>query len=390
MSFTMRTTLGLTCGIYLAAGTVLAGVGPALARLATNTGQDIAALGGLFTGIAAGGVLAQFVVSPLSERLGQRPVLLGGMLLLSGGMIGVSLSGRLGVLLLCALLAGLGFGGVLAGANVLVARLFPARSAAVLNLINLCFGVGSILSPVVAGLAAARLDLPQAALWLGAGLLLAQAPLVLRYATPAPAAHGEPAGTLRAAAASPTLWLISLILLVYTGVEIGMGGWAMIYLQRGAGLEPAAAALAATTFWAALTLGRGMGALIGLRVPPHTLLRTGLLGMTAGAAVLWLSVGTLGPTLLGLGLFGLACGPIFPTAIALTATLSRGSPSAVSLVLAVGNLGGLAIPALLGVVITGAGPAAGAALLLGAGAAMLALFAGLAAIGRPRQAAPGR
>jgi len=383
MSVSPRTTLALACGVYLAAGTLLAGIGPALARLAANTGANVSALGSLFTGFALGAVLAQFVVGPLSERMGQRPVLLGGMVLMGLAMVGVSFSGSLALLLVCALLGGLGFGGVLAGGNVLVAALFPGRSASALNALNLFFGVGSILGPLVSGLAAANLGLPQLALWLGAGLLLAQAPLVPRYAAPAAPAQARPVGSLRGAAASPTLWLIGLLLLVYSGTEIGVGGWATIYLQGAAGLGPESAALAATSFWAMLTAGRGVGALIGLRLSARALLLICLLGLAAGGAIMWLSVGLLWPTVFGLGLFGLACGPVFPTAIALTSALSGGSPSAASLVLAVGNVGGMLIPAILGVLITGSGPAAGALALVAAALLMLALFAGLAATGRP-------
>src|SRR6266536_1707543 len=137
-----RRTMALACGVFLMAGITLAGLGPTLPHLAVNVGYDLAALGWLFTAISAGVVLAQFGAGPASDRLGQRPVLSAGMLLIS---------------------------------------------AAALNGVNVFFGIGSMIGPVVSGVAGARLGLPQAALWVGAGLLIALAPTVLgRMARPRP------------------------------------------------------------------------------------------------------------------------------------------------------------------------------------------------------------
>ena len=75
-------TLAIACAVFLSAGVVLASFGPSLPRLAANVGYDIAALGGLFTAISGGVVLAQFGAGPGSDRFGQRAVLAGGMLLM--------------------------------------------------------------------------------------------------------------------------------------------------------------------------------------------------------------------------------------------------------------------------------------------------------------------
>ncbi|NJN16856.1 MAG: MFS transporter [Oscillochloris sp.] len=371
MRFGPRVSLGLLCGLYLAAGTALSGVGPSLAQLALNSGVEIAALGGLFTAVAGGGVLAQFGAGPLGERAGQRPVLGLGALLMGLGMLGISFSIRLDLMLLCALLAGLGFGCLLAGGNVLAAQLFPTRRASALSLLNLCFGLGSILGPTIAGLAAVRFGIPQAVLWCGAGLLLIQLLLVPGYAE----ATAPPArSSLRAAAGIPALWLIGLMLLIYTGLEIAIGGWVVELLQRGAAITAAEAAFGATSFWAALTVGRGLGALLGLRMTPQMLLLICVIGLIFGASGLFLAIGNLTAMLAALMLLGLSCGPIFPSAMAITAFVGRGSSSAASLVLALGNLGGLGIPALLGVLLVGSGPPAGALMILACGLIMSAIL----------------
>jgi fucose permease len=381
--------LVLICAIFLAAGVVLSGLGPALPFLAARSGHEVAALGGLFTALASGVVIAQFIAGPAGARFGLRAVLGGGMALAGGGAAIVSLSASLFLMLATAVVVGIGFGGVLAAGNILIARLFADHSAAALNGVNVFFGVGSIAGPAIAGMAGARLGTPQAGLWVGAATLLLLAPV----------AFGRPKGRTASEVAAPTtsqppqvgtLWLLGALLLVYVGTEVGFGGWSTVYLTASASLTPAAAALGASGFWLALTVGRVLGTVLGMRLTPQALLMGSLLGMFAGASVLLAGVGSEPVSIAGVLLLGLACGPVFPTVLALAATATQSSAAVATRLLAVGNGGGLVIPALLGVLLTQYGPAAMAGLVLGATITMVALCAMVMLSGsaRPRPAVP--
>jgi fucose permease len=365
-------TLALACAVFLSAGVILAGIGPALPLLALQIGHDIAVLGGLFTATSMGIILAQLGTGPTSVRFGQRFVLAAGMLLMGSGSLGITLGRSLMILLAAALLLGVGFGGVLAAGNLLVAQLFPRRGAAALNGVNLFFGVGSMLGPAVAAIAGARLGAPQAALWAGAGLLLALAPVVLGYAarpaTQAAAAQADYQPQHPAAG-----WLLSLLLLIYIGTEVGFGGWLTIYLIASGDLAPASAALAVSAYWLALTIGRVLAALLGLRLSSRQLLTISLLGIMSSAIVLVFSVGDRGGSLVAVLGLGLSFGPVFPTVLALVAASARNSASSTSLALALGNSGGLIIPVLLGLLLTQYGPLAAAGMVLAAAVTMLAL-----------------
>lgn len=378
-------TLALVCGVYIGAGLCLSSVGPSLPALAANIGRDVAAVGAQFTAFSIGVVAVQLAAAPLGQRFGQRTVLGWGALLLGLGILGESLSTSFALLLACALLGGLGFGCVLAAGVLLAAALFAERSTSVLNLVNVFFGVGSILGPLVAGVARARLDAPQLAMMLGAGVLLLLAP-GLYWAADTVRRGAAP----EAAAPLPVPWglvlLLGLLLAAYSGTEIAVGGWAAIYLEASAAMAPAQAALAVSGFWLALTAGRGLGALLGLRLGARTLL-AGALALLAVAAGLLLAALGNGPlSVVALVLFGLACGPVFPTLMAFVAASSHGRGAATSLALGVGNMGAGVLPPLLGVVLSESGPRAGALLLLGAAVAMLALFSlvSLAGARRPR------
>jgi MFS family permease len=381
-------TLALVCGVYIGAGLCLSSIGPSLPALAANVGRDVAAVGAQFTAFSLGTITVQLAAAPLGQRLGQRAVLGLGALLLGLGILGESLSTSLTALLACALLGGLGFGCVLAAGVLLAAGLFAERSTSVLNLVNVFFGVGSILGPLVAGAARARLEAPQLAMLLGAGLLLLLAPGFLWAAEAArrgEARSGEPE--------LPVPWglvtLLGLLLAAYSGTEIAVGGWAALYLEESTSLAPTQVALAVSSFWLALTAGRALGALLGLVVGARALLAGALATLTLAVGLLLASVGSAALSVLALALFGLGCGPVFPTLMAFVATSSHGRGAATSLALGVGNMGAGLLPPLLGVVLSGSGPRAGALLLFGAALTMLALFSlvSLAGARRPTVAA---
>lgn len=381
-----RATLGLVCGVYAGAGLCLSSIGPSLPSLAENVGQEVATVGAQFTAFSAGTVLVQFAAAPLGGRFGQRAVLGAGALLLGLGMLGESLSRELGWLLVFALLGGLGFGCVLAGSVLLVARLFAAHGASALNLVNLFFGVGSVAGPLLAGLGRAQQGQPELAMMAGAALLLLLAP-ALRWAAEAPGPSA------RDRAAGPVPWalvaLLGVLLLIYSGTEIALGGWAALYLETSAGLGPAQVALAVSGFWLALTAGRALGALLGLRVGPRTLLGGFLALLLLAAVLLALSVGHGAGSAGALALFGLACGPIFPTTMALVAAVSGGRGAAASLALGIGNLGAGTIPPLLGVVLSEAGPRAGTLLIVSLAGLLLALLGAVALLHRRERTPAG-
>lgn len=366
-------TLLLACGVFLAVGIVLSGIGPALPALAARSGQDVAALGALFTALSAGVVLTQLIVGRASDRWGLPAVLAAGMAVMALGALLLALGASLLALLLAALLAGIGFGGVLAAGNVLVARLFPARSAATLNGANVFFGLGSIAGPLLAGVAGARLGIPGAALVLGAVALLLLAPLLARRSAPPTPASAAAGGDGEQGRGAGALWLFGVVLLIYTGTEVGLGGWITVYLIASAGLAPEMAALGASGFWLGLTSGRALGAALGLRLAPPNLLLLSLVSVLFGALALAAGLGRPLASVVGIVLLGLACGPVFPTVLAVIAGATGASNRAAARVLTLGNSGGLILPALLGVLLGRYGPGAMVGVVLASALAMLLL-----------------
>jgi fucose permease len=176
--------------------------------------------------------------------------------------------------------------------------------------------------------------------------------------------------------ASPALWALGGLLLLYVGVEVGVGSWAITYLGRAAsvGIEPAA--LAASGYWLALTAGRLVGAAVGGRLGSRGLLTLALSGTFAGSLVLLLSSGNAAVMVAGLLLMGASLGPVYPTVVALTtATFPYGPARAGAAVMALGSVGGMVLPWLLGATIEWGGAYTSIAVAATGALAMLALHA---------------
>jgi fucose permease len=294
------------------------------------------------------------------------------MALMSGAILMASLAGSLVALLAATFLAGFGFGWALAAGNVLVSSLFTKHRATALNGVNVFFGVGAIIGPAIVGLMGSRLGLPQAALWLGGGLMLALVPLVLWFAG-SPTLSKPAAEDVAPPRRQMAALLIGLMLLLYTGIEVGFAGWVTVYMAQSTALAISEAALVASGFWLALTSGRMLGAALGMRLTAQTLLMASLIGLLSGVGLLVLSVGSYWPSLAGVLLLGFACGPVFPTSLALITAAAQGGNGAAGLALGLGNSGGLVLPALLGLTLARYGPSAMVGTLLACALVMIVL-----------------
>ncbi|NTW03539.1 MAG: MFS transporter, partial [Oscillochloris sp.] len=354
--------------------------------LSEQTSQDLGTLSWVFTALSGGVVLMQAGFGKASEQLGLSKVLSIGMTLMGFGMLGITFAPNLPILLIIAALAGVGFGGVVTSGNIIVARVFASRSASALNAANVFFGVGSILGPTMVGLIGEQLGLPQAALWLGSAMVLTLAALVPGMVGSLDLINNDRTTkpTARTHTRTGAIWLLGLVLMIYTGTEIGFSGWVMIFVTKSTGVGMSQGALVASTFWLALTSGRILGAALGMRITTRMLLLTALAGVLAGASLLLVSVGDYGRSLVGALLLGLACGPIFPPVIAVITTVSQGDSATAGKAMGLGNSGGLVLPALFGLLLTSYSPLAMITMVLICAVAMLSL--GGLAMTPPRQA----
>jgi fucose permease len=378
-----RATMAICCAGFFTFGAITAAAGPALSDLAEATGSSLASLGALFTAIFFGAFIAHLAAGPICDRVGPRPLTIVGLAIMAFGWLGVVSSPSLGLLLACAFVSGIGQGAIDIGINLTVAQVFAKRSAAALNLSNVFFGVGSFVEPAVVGLTLRMWNSAIPALWMGTALLFLLLPLSFLLSSPARVApiHNNALGGTNVYR-SPLLWLLGALVLLYVGIEVGLGGWLTIYTERTTALDAATAALVTSGFWLALTAGRVIAAVIGGRVAPQTLLLACVTGSLIGAAMFVFGIGSAPLTIAAALMIGMSFGPIFPTAFAITtSTFPYATGKAGGIIVSLGSLGGMLIPWFQGILLERNGPTAAMLLITVCAVGMLALFVAYRALG---------
>ncbi|ACL24854.1 MFS transporter [Chloroflexus aggregans] len=345
--------------LYFGVGWILSAIGPSLPGLAVQVNRDVTELGAVFTAFSLGAVLASVGVGAAIGRWGMRTVIAGGAALMGGGILWAGFSPTLLGLLAGTLIGGFGYGGMLAGGNLLIARLYQGAAGA-LNALNLFFSVGSIGGPLLVAAMIGLFGQPQAAIWLAAIVMLVLVAPALRLGEPTQAPTAQMSGAPRWLAAV----MFGLIMFTYIGTEIGIGGWIALILERGAGLAAPQAALGTSLFWGMLTGGRLAATFWGDRLGPLKLLLLCLVGLGLSGALLVIGTTQFGLALTAVALMGLACGPIFPTTMLMITHAAGRSGVALSVALTIGTGGGLFLPALFGFFIGWFGPAMGSLLVV--------------------------
>jgi fucose permease len=299
-----------------------------------------------------------------------------GTALLALGVLGITASSSLFAILACAFLAGAGQGTIDISTNVLVPAVYGSGAISALNVLHFAFGAGAVLSPILTSAALAAFGTPMPVLWLGAAVGLATALAALRWVMNVhpPVAEAHPAET-RGLYLRPALWLLSLLMFLYVGMEMGVGGWTTVYAGRTTALAPGAIAWLTSGYWLALTGGRVLGAAAGARLSAHALARAAIAGTCLGGLMLLAGTGSVWWTVAGTVILGISFGPVFPTAVGLGNELFRDAPSrAVSVIIATSSLGGMVLPPLQGLLLERVSPRASVALVAAGCLGMLGLL----------------
>lgn len=321
--------------------------------------RDLDALGMLLVAATAG-----YIASSATSGRVLRHMNLGGVLALSClltalALIGYAMSPDWRLLVALATILGVGGGAIDAALNTYAATHHGPR---VLNWLHACYGVGAALGPLIMTGVLSR-GLP----WQRGYAIVGVAQLLLAAAFGAtrplwPRTSGSPldparSDALRAPArisetlALPAARLAAATFIVYAGVEASLGAWTYTLLTAARGFPPSEAGAIVSVYWGGLTAGRILAAAAGGGLAAGRLLNLALAGVLTGTLVIWLGSGALA-ALIGIGLAGCACGPIFPMLVATTPVRlgTAHTGNAVGLQIAAAGLGLSLVPAAVGLV----------------------------------------
>ena len=282
----------VVCISFLAMGMAAAGIGPALPDLSRQTHSTTVAAGGALAALFAGAVVAQTASGLLLQRLGRRRIMVVGMsAFVLGDLGGVPRARRSS----CSTRPPSAWAWATGPWSSRATSSQPrqSRGAGPLNLVNAMFGVGSILSPALIGLAMTAIGTGMPVLWTAPCAMLVAAGLLVLWA-PRPAEPHLTAGRKapaehrrwRSVLGSPLMWTICGFLFAYQSVEVVVTGWLPTILQRSAALPLAMGALAASWFWLLITAVRFGAASASRLIQPRAMLRVCVGLCVVGGALL--------------------------------------------------------------------------------------------------------
>jgi fucose permease len=285
---------------------------------------------------AVGLVLASIFVGPLIDGQGHKVALVVALGLVGGALLMLPRSAGFGMIALLLFIVGFGGGIIVAGANSLngnVQQEFGWGSTFTSNIMNLWFGLGGLLTPFIM----ANLFKGNAYKLLYFIATVAGASLALNAIAPLPPAAATGAGYDMALFSNGNFWLVSALLFLYIAAEVGVWNWLVQHLISVGLPEKSALNILSLGFALGLIGGRLATGLLPADVNPAmvtlgcavlmALFTYGMLQVKDGKAAGGLVFAT-----------GVAMGPVFPTAIAITQAKVVGN-TALGLALVFGWLG---------------------------------------------------
>lgn len=265
---------------------------------------------------ALGLMVASILAGPLVDNKGKQFSLVLGLVLI---ILSLALLPRVqgaGMVAALMFLFGLGGGTIVTGSNTLVSDLGAAKRGSMLNFAHLFFGLGGLLTPLIA----ANLLSGNATHLCDLVTVLALLTLLFDLSTAMPPPVQDRAfswNEVRALEGKPVLLLLSLFVFLYVSCEVGFWNW----LPK----ELIAQGIAKDSALNILSLGFALGMIGGRLLASRVLLRfkAGTVSLVCAALMVgttWWSLVSTHAGMAWLAVFwaGVAMGPVFPSAMAMT------------------------------------------------------------------------
>ncbi|MEE3468594.1 MAG: MFS transporter [Eubacterium sp.] len=286
-----------------------------------------------YAGIISGLISAMTVISSLqsdrlTRRFGTGIVTAASVALTAIALFGFSISGEFWMLCVWAIPYGLGAGSVDASINNYVAIHYESRH---MSWLHCMWGVGISIGPYIMSFA-----LTNGMAWNNGYLVISIIQVVLtliivfslplwkrRRSTPAstpetvtPAAADATGRALKLSEVLriPGAKAVMITFFCYCAIEQTAILWGASFMSLARDVSAEIAASFASLFCIGITIGRGISGFLTMKFTDTQMVRMGMGIILAGIAFLFLPFGTV-PALVGLGLIGFGCAPIYPCVI---------------------------------------------------------------------------
>ncbi len=342
-------------------------LGTAWPSIRQDYGRPLGDLGIVIAVAIAGFVVTAAANGSMARWLPTGPRLVLSYVALTAGASTIAFGRSWATLLIGAAAIGIGDGILDPTLNAHVGR---HHGMGAMNLLHATFGLGATLGPLImawalrtaGGWRTGYLVLVVWALAMLAGVL------TLRRAWPGPPPVDRADGD---GVRGPVVLFLGAFFLA-TGVEVSAGAWAFTWLVDGRGAATTTAAILTALYWAGFTAARLIGAVIGDRRSPASMISAA--GVLLVAGMVWMTVDPAGTGGVGLPVAGAGVALVFPVLVATTVRRFGGrGDTVVGWGFAAASLGAASLPWIVGQVAERAGfGAVGPVLIVGAAAVALA------------------
>ncbi|MBX9692211.1 MAG: MFS transporter [Cyanobacteria bacterium] len=290
-------------------------------------------------------------------------------ILFAAGLLVIATVSGLTWICVGALLIGIGGGINSFSSTVVVLCMAKGSTSAVLNRLHLFYGLGALLGPAIAWLGTMTPWTYRAVFLLGAVLVSLIAVEFFAGAKCRPAVETKEAQSSWGIVKSPTLWMYSLVMFLYVGIETATVTWLYTYLQKAEHLSAGLSSLGVSALWGGLTLGRLLGVPLCVKFKGYYVTVGGVCLATVGMALLaW------GPSCgfpCWMMFFAILCvgtgfGPVFPNVLAAANTrFAHAATTTTTVSILCGFVGGMIFAPVLAKIFENAGLSQGFMTLVG-------------------------
>ena len=295
----------------------LFGVSWPVVHIEFGTPENFASVYSIITGVCTGGVA--FIAGPLLRKFGTGRVTFFSTLLTALGLIGISFSPNIVVMMICTVIMGYGAGAIDTGLNNFVSLHYKAKH---MNWLHCCWGLGVTISPIVMSAFLGGNGTWRNGYRVIAFFQFAIALIILlslkKWNVKPKAAKEESQKDLPKKSFFDLLkekgMVTSILSLgLYCAGEFTIGTWGATYAVNVLAVSPDEAAKWISLYFGGIMVSRIVAGFLSEKLSDNSLVIGGMALATVGMVVLLLPIGKT--ALVGLLLIGMGYGPVFPSVL---------------------------------------------------------------------------
>lgn len=285
-----------------------------------NVPESFASVFSIIVGVCTGGV--SFVAGTLIRKFGTARVTLASIFITALGLVGISFSPNIVMMIIFSIILGYGAGAIDTGVNNFVSLHYNASH---MNFLHCFWGVGVTVSPMIMSL-----FLDGEGDWRNGYRVVALLQVLIALSVIAvmrkwlnmekdsveagelSQEDKEEKGFFEIIKIKGVPFSI-LSLGLYCSMEFVCGTWGATYIVNVFALEPSEAAKWVSLYYGGIMLGRMVSGFVATRLDDNRLIKLGIAVSFVGIAVLLLPVGKA--SLIGFLLMGFGFGPVFPSVL---------------------------------------------------------------------------